>query len=278
MDEGVPAGASGSQARLDREAAFHDEWALAVDPATVLVTESFQACTAPENRWIMEILGDVRGKRVLDLGCGLGEAAVFFATRGADVTASDVSPGMLELVGRVAAHHQVSVTVHCAPAEDTRLPGDSFDIVYAANVLHHIDTATGLDEIRRVLKPGGTFVSWDPLAHNPAINVYRRMAMKLRTVDEHPLRWSDLELFRSRFKDVRTRCFWLTTLLLFVRFYVVDRIHPSAERYWKLILTRADRLSGSYRPLERIDRMLLRAMPWLGRYCWNVVVTGRKAA
>lgn len=267
---------SGGDDRLRREEEFHDEWAAGVDPADVTVAASFEACTAPENRFIVSLLGDIEGKEVLDLGCGLGEAAVYFAGLGARVTACDLSRGMLDTVEALARRHGAHVRVHQAPADDTGLSGGSFDVVYAANLLHHVDLDTALGEIQRLLKPGGTFVSWDPLAHNPLINVYRRMASSVRTSDEHPLRMGDLELFRQRFEGVGYRCFWLWTLLIFVRFYVWERVHPSKERYWKKILSESERLAPLYGPLEALDRVTLRVVPWLGRYCWNVVVWGRK--
>ena len=148
--------------------------------------------------------------------------------------------------------------------------------MYTGNLLHHVDTAIVLDEIKRVLKPGGMFISWDPLAHNPIINIYRQMAAAVRTVDEHPLQMKDLSLFYSRFKDVHYKCFWLFTLIVFVRFYLWERVHPSQERYWKKILVDADRLSSFYRLFETLDRGLLSLIPWLSRYCWNIVIWGRK--
>lgn len=262
--------------RLRREEAFHDGWASSVRPEEVMVHQTFESCTAPENRFILQLLGDLKGKRLLDLGSGFGEASVYFAMRGARVTACDLSGGMLEIASRVAAHHGVTVALHRAPAEKTGLPDGSFAIVYAGNLLHHVDVAAALDEIRRVLTPGGVFVSWDPLAHNPLINLYRRMANAVRTSDEHPLKIRDLELFRARFQDVQQRCFWLFTLAVFLRFYLWERVHPSHERYWKKILTDAPRLSSFYRRLEAWDNRVLSAAPWLGRYCWNIVVWCRK--
>lgn len=262
--------------RLRAEEAFHDEWAATARPEDVLVRESFEACTAPEHRFILDALGDLKGKRLLDLGSGLGEASVYFAMKGARVTACDLSSGMLDVVRRVAERHGVSVTLRQAPAERTGLPAGGFDVVYAGNLLHHVDIAATLDEARRVLAPGGIFVSWDPLAHNPAINVYRRMAGAMRTADEHPLRLEELTLFRARFSDVSYRCFWLLTLAVFLRFYL-EGAHPSKERYWKKILKEAGRLAPFYDRLESWDRRILDVFPWLGRWCWNVVVWARKA-
>lgn len=255
-----------------REEEFHDEWGRSVDPDSVPVKQSFEACTAPENQFIMNWLGDVRGQRVLDLGCGAGEAAVYFATRGAKVTACDLSTGMLELTERVARRH--NTFVHCVRqnAGDLQFPDDSFDIVYAGNLLHHADIEHTLASITRVLKPAGRFVSWDPLRHNPIINIYRRMARGVRTEDEQPLSIDQLNLFRSRFQSVEHRCYWLTTQWIFMKFFLFERVHPKEARYWKKIILEADRLAPTYRRLAAVDRLLMKLCPWLGRMCWNVVV------
>ena len=262
--------------RIQAESQFHDEWAHSVDPDDVPVRESFELPTAPEHRYILSSVGDLRGKKVLDLGSGLGEAAVYFALQGAHVTACDVSPAMLGVVQRVARRHGVHVGVHEAPAERTGLPDAGFDLVYAGNVLHHVDTPQTLREISRLLKPGGMLASWDPLAHNPIINVYRRLASAVRTADEHPLRMRDLKLFAESFRDVRVKCFWLTSQLVFLKFFLVDRVHPSKDRYWKRIVSHYDTIKTMYGFLSRVDAAILRTCPWLGRYCWNVVVLARK--
>ena len=63
---------------FDKEKQFHDGWAAQIDHAAVPVLETFQACTSPESRWIVAELGDLGGKRVLELGSGAGEGAVYF--------------------------------------------------------------------------------------------------------------------------------------------------------------------------------------------------------
>lgn len=87
---------------------------------------------------------------------------------------------------------------------------------------------------------------------------------------------SELEIFKSKFPEVKFRFFWLTTLVVFLKMYLWDWIDPSKERYWKKILADHRRLAGFYEPLERLDNFILGAFPWLGRYCWNVVVWCRK--
>lgn len=266
-----------SEQTLVRERVFHDGWADSIDVAQVRVNESFTGSTCPEAAWIITQLGNLKGRRVLELGTGAGEGAVYFALQGADVVATDISPGMLKVVDAVAAKHRTSVSTMVASADDlSAFADESFDIVYGANTLHHVDAPRCLDEVRRVLKPGGFGAFWDPLAHNPAINVYRRMAARVRTPDERPIRRQDIAVFRERFTEVRCRHFWLTAQIIFLKFYFIDHIHPSSERYWKLILVREKSLRPVITPLMRLDDFLLRMLPGVGWWCWNIAVVVRK--
>lgn len=260
-----------------REQEFHDSWADSIDPAEVQVVKSFTGTTSPEGAWILKELGSLKGCRILELGSGAGEGAVYFASQGAQVVATDLSPGMLGVARKVAALHGVQIQTVVASANDLSMfPRDFFDIVYAANLLHHVDIALCLDQVRRVLKPGGRAAFWDPVAHNPVINVYRAMATNLRTSDEHPIRRRDLDIFRERFAEVNCQFFWLMALVVFLKFFLVDGIHPSANRYWKLILIKEEALRTLVTPLMRLDRILLKLVPFLGWWCWNIGIIVRK--
>ncbi len=59
-------------ARLNREKEFHNEWASNLRLNKINLELAFEGSTAPENRFILSRLGDVRGKYLLDLGCGVG--------------------------------------------------------------------------------------------------------------------------------------------------------------------------------------------------------------
>lgn len=260
---------------LHAEEQFHDDWARATDPASVPVEEAFSLPTCPENRWIARTLGDVRGLTVLELGAGLGEASAWFASRGARVIATDLSGGMLQVAQKVAALHGASLQTVQMDGSTLALADASVDIVYGANVLHHVDQAACLREVHRVLKPGGRAAFWDPLKYNPAINVYRRLATQVRTEDEHPLGADDLRLLRRTFGDVQVRFFWLATLGVFAWFYLGLRIHPNAERYWKKIITDYAEIAPLHRVLSWCDVVLLR-IPGLRWWAWNMAVVCRK--
>ncbi len=261
---------------LKREKIFHDSWANNIDINEVMVDESFEACTAPENRIILSSLGDIRGKKILDIGCGAGEAAVYFAKKGADVTAIDISERMLDVAKGLAKRYNVNINTKISSSDHIKFHDEIFDIVYAANLLHHVDIESSLREISRVLRKGGAFAAWDPIAHNPIINIYRKMATEVRTRDEHPMKMKQLKMFSKYFSHVETEATWLFTLLIFIKFYLLDRVHPNKERYWKKILREHKSLERLYYSLEKIDRLFLKLFPFLKRYCWNIVIIARK--
>ncbi len=260
----------------DREVAFHDAWANSTQLEDVLVRECFEAPTALENRFILERIGDLRGKKLLDIGAGLGESSVYFALRGAQVTAIDISPLMIEKVVALGKQYGVEVEGRIAEGENLNVPANQYDLIYLANTIHHVqDRAALFQQMHRALKPGGAFFSYDPLAYNPVINIYRRIAVRVRTPDESPLTLADLKLARKYFSNVGHREFWLSTLFLFAKYYLIDRVDPNADRYWKRILRETPETLRWWIPLASLDRLLTR-IPGLRWLSWNVVMWGEK--
>ena len=274
MQPATPNDADGD--RLKSEESFHDQWASSEDLGAIDIKKVNEACTSPEMRYIRAQLGPLAGKRLLDVGCGLGEASVYFAIEGASVTSMDISQGMLDVTTRLANSNGVTVRIHKAAAEKTNLPdGELFDVIYAGNLLHHVDIEATLKLLKPHVAPGGVFVSWDPIAYNPIINVYRAIATKVRTPDEHPLQWRDIRLFRREFKEVKTKYFWFTTLFIFIWMAVVQRRNPNKERFWKAVVNESERWEPLYRALSKLDAFLLAFVPPLRLLCWNVVIIAK---
>jgi 2-polyprenyl-3-methyl-5-hydroxy-6-metoxy-1,4-benzoquinol methylase len=257
---------------IQREKEFHNQLARAIDLNELLVREAFESPTAIENRFALAAMGNLKGKKVLDLGCGAGEAAVYFALQGADVCACDVAGDFLKIAERLAEKFGVQPEFTEASSGALPYPAATFDYVFGNGVLHHVELSSTAGEVRRVLKPGGRGFFVEPLPYNPAIHVYRIMATKVRSVDERPLSFKQLKEFGSVFTSFRHREFWLFSLFIFLHFFLVRRWHPSEVRYWKKVIEVGEEYRDIFSKLQRVDDFCLRHFSWLRYLCWNTVV------
>ncbi len=259
-----------------RERDFHDSWAASTQPSQVPVRAAWESAAAPENRLIRESLKPTPHP-VLDLGCGCGEASAYLSTLGYHIIASDSSLQMVKLAMEVTRRFsgREIVGVVCS-ADHLPFKDQCLGVVYGANVLHHTDSEAAVRESHRVLVDGGQAFFWDPVAHNPLINVYRILARKVRTPDEHPLTMSRIHTLSSIFRKNRVEYRWLTNLSLFLHFFFIQWINPNKIRYWKHVLEKSEDYDRFLRRCEALDRSILRGMPWLRRYCWNVILLLQK--
>lgn len=259
------------------EAVFHDHWANSIDINTIEISKYFESAFSPENQQIIQWMGDIKGKTVLDLGCGAGEAAVYFAIKGAKVTAADISFGMLKKANELAKQHKTSIEVRVCSATDlSTFANESFDIIYAANLLHHVDIKQCLLEIHKKLKPNGTAYFWDPVLYNPAIQLYRFLASNVRTENEHPLTTSDISTMKQVFYKVEIKHHWLLSLSIFFKYFFIDRIHPSKSRYWKMIFDESPSTEAIVGVLHKIDTKIFKILPILKWLSWNVSIRLKK--
>jgi SAM-dependent methyltransferase len=142
-------------------------------------------------------------------------------------------------------------------AENLQFPDASFDLVCGSGILHHLKLDQAYAEISRVLTPSGAAIFLEPLGHNPFINLYRRMTPELRSVDEHPLLLSDLELARNYFESIDTRFFHLATLA---------GVGARSSKHFGSVV-------GA---LDELDATLFAMIPWLRKFAWISVITLQK--
>ena len=110
---------------------------------------------------IQKLVGDVSGKRVLDLGCGAGPYSIWFAERGAQATGLDLSETMISLAKEKAEKQGLRIDFHAADIrEPLPFPQAAFDLIFSATALHYVEDLTSLfRDIARVMRQDGHFVA-----------------------------------------------------------------------------------------------------------------------
>jgi SAM-dependent methyltransferase len=104
----------------------------------------------------LQILGDVAGKDVLELGCGAAQWSILLAGRGARVVALDNSARQLEHARAAMAAAGLGFPLVHSGAESVPLPDESFDIVFADHGANRFaDPYLWVREAARLLRPGG---------------------------------------------------------------------------------------------------------------------------
>jgi SAM-dependent methyltransferase len=205
-------------------------------------------------RIAFEWLGDLRGKRVLELGCGPGDEAIMMARRGARVTALDIAPSSVQITRQRARASNVdfAMDVSCATAEALPFPPGEFDWVVGFGLLHHADSAVLGPEVSRVLRPGGHALFFEPLGANPLLE-YARDHLPYRgkhhSLNDHPLQYDQIRLMGLGFRTTRLREFYLFSMI-----------------------SRAIGGEMSFPWLWFIDELLIERVPVVRRWCRYVLV------
>lgn len=259
--------------RNKNEEEFHDNWARMTNSEEILVERYFTSPTAVECKYILQKAGQIKGKNILDLGCGLGEASVWFALQGANVIALDVSSGMLDCVKKLRKKFKVEKSIILIKSEAEKIPlqNESVDLVFGGNILHHTDIVAVSREVKRVLKFKGKAFFVEPLAYNPLINLYRKLAKDVRSRMERPFTFKDIDTLSHGFSKVEHREFQLFTTLIFVWFFLGEGLNPSKVRYWRKFISDGEKYKNYFSFLSKIDNLVL-TIPFLKRYCWNTVI------
>lgn len=261
-----------------KEEIFHDKWAKTIDTSDLAVFQAFEGPVSPEYHFAIESLGNIKGKKILNPGCGAGEESIYLAKKGGNVWAADISKEMLKIVRKLAIKFNVSSSIKTYKEDIEKLSffGNTFDLIFGNSILHHVTLDKALPELHRVLKKNGKVVFIEPLTYNPMINYYRKIANLVRTPDEHPLKISDVSKFNKYFTNVKHYEFHFLTLLIFCYFFVFKRIHPNKDRYWKKIIKEGENYKNFFNFLYFFDKLILGIFPFLKWFCWVTVIEGYK--
>lgn len=109
-----------------------------------------------KDRLFRNLLRVSSGRRVLEVGCGLGIELGKLSRLGFEVTGVDLAPRAVDIANQYLESRKLDGKVEVGNAEALKYSDESFDAVYSSGVLHHTpDISKAIGEIWRVLKPGG---------------------------------------------------------------------------------------------------------------------------
>ena len=124
------------------------------------------------------------GMTILELGCGAGYFTKELARSGAEIVAVDVSADLLEIAKANCPASNVRYEIQDACA--LTYSNATFDSVVGSSILHHLEIEPAMEEIRRVLKPGGTIYFTEPNMLNPQIAIQKNVPWIKRWLGDTP--------------------------------------------------------------------------------------------
>lgn len=207
--------------------------------------------------YALDLLGDLKGKHIMDCGCGIGNTAIMFTRRGATVQGFDVDDEVLDKARVIASANQVSVEYSKQWFETINYPDASFDLAFGSCVIHHVEIDKAAQQLGRVLKPGGKAVFIENSGRNPFLMLARSKLVGRFGVpkygddeEEHPLRDDEIELLRQHFPGQVKVHFPALVLFRLLDFYIFRR--------------RSKLLTSMMRGLDRA----VGSIYWLRRYSY----------
>jgi len=216
---------------------------------------------ADPRKEVLQSLGDISARRILDYGCGSGALGMYLSLCGAQVWGFDLSGEAIAVANKVASQYQVSAKFEQADAEDLHYADNFFDLVIGFGVLHHVvKYPRARSELRRVMKPGAQAVFSESLWDNPVINLARRFTTEDEEAGDTPLTEANIRQFAQDFSECRLEKRHLL--------YMSKRLTKLPERN----LANPVRRRPFWMFVKSLDRILLRFPP-LRRYCGEVIIS-----
>jgi SAM-dependent methyltransferase len=200
------------QAEIERSAAEARDYVLKpVERAQLDRYLNPPADTPYSLEYAFYLLGDVRGKTVLDFGCGKGECIVPLVERSARVIGMDISPDLIAVAQKRLNDANLDASLIIGSAYETGLPDESVDIIFCVALIHHLDIRVVRQEMWRILRKGGVIILKEPVRFSKAYAWVRKLLPARDDISEyeHPLTREELATLIEPFKVEGTRYFRL---------------------------------------------------------------------
>ena len=179
------------------------------------VKARYNSCISILNRKF----GSLKGKKVLDFGCGDGVLSYYLSKAGAEVYGIDLNECAIHLAKEMFHKKKLEAQFKVAPCSETGFDDESFDIVVSTEVIEHVTSPDDfLVEINRVLKKGGTALVTTPIR-----------------LSEKPFdRFHIQEWFQGEFEELNKKYFKNVTLL--ESHPVIFREFKNRHKLFKILL------------------------------------------
>jgi len=195
----------------------------------------FNAHQEARFEWILRCLDDVKGKTVLDVGCGDGALTYRIAERGADIIGIDNSEEGIKLAKEIFNKKKMPANFILASAYNMPLKNNSIDCAVLSDVIEHVrEPERLLKEIKRLLRNNGKLVISTPYRFGELLwdkyHVREYYPSELRSslesdfknieiIESHPALWMFLYTYNSRWTAYQPIFRWFTNILaLWFRF------------------------------------------------------------
>ena len=221
-------------------------------------------------------MGRLNGMNILELGCGSGDLAVWFALQGAQVTGIDVSDESIRVAKKRAEENGVASWTNflACPAEAIPMPDAAFDTIFINVSLHHLELEQALAECRRLLKPQGRFIAVEPFSFSKMIQKIRTSRfvtkwypIRQETPTERILTVEDLDRIKTVFSGVQITPFRILSPFIFKAkpvFHAFSKLFPGKD--WETKKQNCNRF------FQRVDEFLLSHLPFLKYFSRYIVI------
>jgi ubiquinone/menaquinone biosynthesis C-methylase UbiE len=138
-------------------------------------TFDFEAHRRKRNAQLEQMeMPNLRGKIILDCGCGAGKDTAFFARMGNYAVGIDISPTAIQMARKLVLKHNIQADFVVADSEQLPFKGDCFDFAYCFWILHHFPRMEKvISEIRTVTR--GTLLIAEPNGSNAVVELSQRL-------------------------------------------------------------------------------------------------------
>lgn len=235
-----------------------------INPNNIDIEREIKFYTSPEIKYAYKCMGNIEGKRILEIGSGLGINTLILARKGAYVDGIDISGGRVKWARKLISKYGLDKRAKFSQmsAEKLNFESESFDIVCGKDILMYTDPTVVGKNIFRILKKDGQVIIIEALKYHPGVAIYRNtFAPREWKKFTHYLTIKEVERFGSIFSRYSHKEYYLLAFFSF---------------YWSLIRKDINKFIKSMTILYPIDEKILRILPWIRNFCWRTVIVCTK--